>query len=113
MFIIIFESNTLLKARRPSGGIYIVIRKNLRNPCKKSKGVKFIKDNEYMTWVKLSKDTLNTDNDIFICAAYFPPENSTYYSEPSHKDTLQKLVRYISNFMVEGDIILLGDFNAV
>ena len=56
-----------------------------------------------MTWVKLSKETLNTGNDIFICVAYFTPE---YSRKELERDTC------ISNCMVEGDIVLLGDFNA-
>ena len=58
------------KAGRYSGGITLLVKTYLR------KGVKIIDNSEGLLWFKLSKDFFNLRDDLYICAAYIPPQNS-------------------------------------
>ena len=60
-------------ARRPSGGVSILIRNHIRSPRYRTKGATFVKENEYYTWMKLDKGALSYERNIYICAIYLPP----------------------------------------
>ncbi len=98
-------------ARRPSGGISVLIRKNLRSKKDGIMGIQIIKDNDFVVWIKLSKKSFNVANDIYIGAVYIPPENSTIYVGKDN-DPFHMLEQDILKFQSLGEIILLGDFNA-
>lgn len=93
-------------AKKSSGGIAILLKDNLR------KGVKIIKGaiNE-CAWIKLDKNFFNMPKDLFIGAVYIPPRNSTY-SKNIDYDPYHELENEIINYTVQGDIMLVGDFNA-
>ena len=64
------------KARKGSGGIVVLVKKELR------KGVTFIKSKVLphdVIWVKLSKTFFKGwSENLFLCVAYFSPANSSY-----------------------------------
>ena len=59
-------------------------------------------------WCKLDKSCLGTTQDIYLCGAYNPPLNSTYFSP----DIFEESEKDISFFNSQGSILLLGDLNA-
>ncbi len=99
------------KARRASGGISILIRHHLRGKPR-NKGANIVKESECFVWLKLDKNILNITNNIFICAVYIPPEDSTYWNKQHDFDPFQILEQDIITFQEQGDVILIGDFNA-
>ena len=98
------------KARRPSGGLCVMIRNSLRSNKKVGKGIKFVRENEYSIWMMIDKKYFNIKEDIFLGELYIP--NSTYYKSEGHKDPFLELEKDISHFTSLGNIVLMGDFNA-
>ena len=60
---------------KPSGGISVGVRTNLR------KGVKILpfSSSEYI-WIRLDRKFFNLKRDLFIAGAYIAPRNSHYFS---------------------------------
>ena len=50
---------------------------------------------------------MGTQQHIYLCGVYIPPENSKYFSPQNFADLENDIVQYRS----KGDIILSGDFN--
>ena len=92
------------KARRSSGGIAVYFRNYLKlEICACS--------SEDLLWVKFPKAVSGHTTDIFLCVAYIPPAQSPRHHEVS-RDIFQSLSEDIHNFMDQGEIILIGDFNS-
>jgi exonuclease III len=91
---------------RTYGGISILFRIEI------SKGIDWIDNtcNEYV-WFKLRKQFFGLEKDLFICAIYMPPEN-TSYSKSNHLDTFEMIERDIVHYGQTGNILLIGDMNA-
>ena len=95
----------LAKRGRNSGGVSIFIKKEIK------KGVKFVQKSEGFIWVKLEKKFFNTPEDIFLCAAYIPPQYSV--SKATIKvNFFETLKENIRKFQCMGNVILAGDFNS-
>ena len=93
------------KAKRFSGGITIIIRKELKS------GVKIIQYNSpYFLWVKLDRKFFSLDSDMYVCGVYMPPETSTIYQ--TYPEPFELLETDILKFSQLGSVALLGDFNA-
>ncbi|CAC5415300.1 unnamed protein product [Mytilus coruscus] len=92
------------KSKRHSGGIIIYIKKEIfkgiTNLSKASTSPNRI-------WLKLDKSFFGYEKDLFLCAVYIPPYNSTHLD-----DDFQNLENEIVKFAVKGEIALIGDFNA-
>jgi hypothetical protein len=56
------------KARRPSGGVTVMSKYHLRA------GIKVALNTEGFIWLKLEKNFFNFINDVYLCAAYIPPQ---------------------------------------
>ena len=90
---------------RYSGGITVFIHKDV---CA---GAKLLEINEYYAWFRLNKNDFGTEEDIYICFLYIPPDGSSAYSVTDLnafnvlEDTYQKYSR-------KGGVLLMGDFNA-
>ena len=52
-------------------------------------------------WCKLDKSCLGTTQDIYLCGAYIPPLNSTYFLP----DIFEELEKDISFFNSQGSIL--------
>ena len=95
-----------VKINRYFGGIAVLYKKELKN------GLSFLehRNNDYI-WLKLSKEFFNFDEDLYMCVAYIPPENSNYYKVRG-QDTFSYIENDILRYSCLGKIALLGDFNA-
>lgn len=93
-------------SRLNSGGVTVLVKSSHR------KGVKFVdkESNEAFVWWKLEKTFFNLISDIFVCTVYIPPQNSSQEIR-LNTDRFENLQKY-NKFLVLGDIILCGDFNA-
>ena len=98
------------RARRPSGGITILLRHNLR-AIGNTKITTIVKETEFCIWCKLDKHHFNTPTDIYICAIYIPPQYSTFWNNHAF-DPFEMLEQDILQFQNKGEVLLLGDFNA-
>ena len=94
------------KAWRPSGGISILIRNDLRSNKGKGKGITFLKENEYCIWMKICREYFELEADIYICGVYIPPVNSTFFNNPSHNNPFAELEKDISDLVTKGNLIL-------
>ncbi len=63
---------------------------------------------KYYIWLKLKKELLLTDRELFVCTIYIPPSESPYSSE----DTFLTLETEISYFQAQGNVLICGDTNA-
>ena len=62
------------KNNRTYGGLAILYKNSLQ------KGIKFLEhsNNDYV-WIKICKNFFTFSQDIYMCVAYIPPENSPFY----------------------------------
>ncbi len=90
-------------ARRNSGGICIFLNRDI------AKGVTFVKKqtSPNIVWLRLCKLFFNLPHNIYIGAVYIPPEGSPYFD-----NTFSILEKDISQLSTDGQILLMGDFNA-
>ena len=93
------------KAIRFSGGITILIKSCFRP------GTKLVTDEEGFIWFKLLKSFFKLDNDIFICATYIPPHNTTSHIN-NKTDYWEILTNSLANYSCKGNILITGDLNA-
>ncbi|KAH7306470.1 hypothetical protein KP509_22G014500 [Ceratopteris richardii] len=105
-----WETSHRLNARsghgtRGSGGVAAVLFREELQPLLHI--VRRDEDARYM-WVRLRADT---DRFLYIAICYFPPSTSVY-AAPSGQSPFSLLDDDIWEFSRDGDIILLGDFNA-
>ena len=97
------------RSKNPSrlrGGVSILIKSSIR------KGVKiFDSSGTDIIWLRLCKEYFNFEKDMYICALYISPSNSTYLQR-TDKDVFNTLENDIIKFSRKGTIMLLGDLNA-
>ena len=76
------------------------------------KGIKFLqhKNDDYV-WMQLCKEFFNLKEDYFLCYAYVPPANSSYYVK-RNDDTMAHIESDIMLYSTRGQVMLCGDFNA-
>lgn len=104
-YIEIMSPSTKLKGvtqGRDSGGMLIWYKANL------VQYIELIKKGEFSIWLKIKKDLITTDKDVFLCAAYIPPSQSPYFNE----DSFSILEDEISYFQAQGSVLICGDLNA-
>ena len=74
--------------------------------------VKVIETNQYgIIWVKISKDLFSTDDDVFICHMYIPPNVSKVFSSTDF-DFFDQLELDIVKYNDLGKVYISGDLNA-
>ena len=92
------------KTSRKSGGIGIFVKNthiaNLH--CIDS-------DSEYVQWFKMSKDLMNTDDDVFFGVVYIPPDRTKYFSTDLYDSCMQEIEAFTSRHKY---VVLMGDFNS-
>ena len=95
---------------RPMGGTVIVTKPETR------KLMSILKSKcETFCWLKFTKEKLNLDKGLFVCAAYIPPIDSSSRRNQNQNDKyeqfdiLQEENLYYSTF---GETIIMGDLNA-
>ena len=91
-------------ARRHSGGILLYCKKNI---CR---GITKLENNHPdIQWIKLDKHFFGLNYDIYMCAIYIKPENS---SNTDDIDIFYLLRRDIEKFSKLGRISFFGDMNS-
>ena len=95
---------------RPSGGIVVLIKKELENY------IQIIQTNiSHVLCFKLKKNLLKTSKDILYLCTYVHPSNSIFYSNKEYENTLDMLENFITEELIKDDdldILLCGDLNA-
>ena len=62
-------------------------------------------------WIKFEKDFFKLKNDLYLCAAYIPPSNSSYTQKLDH-DLTDLIEKDLLVYKQKGDVLILGDLNA-
>lgn len=98
------RKNVHVNARRRSGGIGVLIKKDIRHYFSEKR-----KHEDVIIWFALNKNMMGRDKDIMIAAIYIPPDDSSHQLsvDPYHLLTLD-----VNDFMENNDVIICGDFNA-
>ena len=93
--------------KKGSGGLAILAKKHIRP------GIKFEKiiSSDFI-FIKLCKKFFRMPEDVYICAAYLPPINSSYAHKAQNASLFDVLEDEISKYSRKGQVILLGDLNA-
>lgn len=99
------------KAKRDSGGVIIYYKQKYFGY------IKLISINTNgLVWIKLDKTFFGTDNDIYICSCYIPPEDSNVYKNINSQlfefDFFELLSNDIRHYSELGDILITGDLNS-
>ena len=69
--------------------------------------IELIKKGDFSIWIKIKKEVVSTERDIFMCTAYIPPSDSPYYNENS----FSVLEDEISSYQTQGNVLICGDLN--
>ena len=78
------------KAFRHSGGIMVMVKNHVKP------GVKVALNTEGFIWLKLEKSFFNFINDVYLCAAYIPPQ---YSSKNVHMKTDYFIYLFVSIYL--------------
>ena len=94
------------KINRYFGGLVIYYR------CELRPGLKFLpnKTSDYV-WLKLCKNFMHIEKDLYMCCVYIPPENSSYY-KALNINLLELIEEETSVYSHQGSVLLMGDMNA-
>lgn len=95
-------------AKRYSGGIAALVRKNLID------GISYIQSPNlprHVIWLKLSKSFFTWINDLYLAIVYLSPEHSSL-TVRENPDFFDKLESDLAFFSQKGKVLLTGDFNA-
>ena len=90
------------KKGRKSGGIAVVIKKELKT------AVKIYKETEYGLWIKIKSNVLKCKKDVYICGIYLPGDKSPYVIQ----NPFELMEQDISDMPGDVETLLLGDLNA-
>ena len=91
------------RSGRNSGGIVVLIKQKF------TKEIKWLDKNcLYGSWLKIDKNTLESDKNLYIGGVYVPPRNSDY----AIRDCFKLLEDDIQLLSEDGCCIILGDMNA-
>ncbi len=87
-----------VKKGRDSGGIIVWFKEHLWQY------IQPVKKGTTHIWIKLKKEILCLDEDLYLCASYIPPCESPYYNEDIFS-TLQSEIIYFQSL---GPVLLVG-----
>ena len=95
---------------RPSGGIVLLIRKEIQRFCK------VISSNiSHILAVRIDKTLFGRKRDVVLVATYIHPGGSVFYSDKDYDSTLEELEQFMvdySDTTEEADFMIAGDLNA-
>ena len=89
-----------------NGGLAILRKNKLKNYIKILPNT--CKD---FQWIKFEKEYFQLESDVYLCAVYIPPANSSYTKHLSY-DILELIEKDILKFKSKGEILICGDCNA-
>ena len=91
---------------RFSGGISFYFRSDLK------KYISVVESNQYgIIWIKISKELFTSDDDVFICHSYIPPNISRVFSSTDF-DFFEQIEIAIVKYNDIGKVFVSGDFNS-
>ena len=94
------------RARKPSGGIGILIKSKYVD----DNTISIVKSTDFIVWLKIKQ--INQD-DLFIGAVYIPPlDSSSMTSNFKDNNAFDLIQQDVVQFMQIGNVALCGDFNA-
>ena len=94
------------RGNKPSGGLAVYIHNSVKP------GVTFLsRPGSETLWIKLDCDFFNLRKDIYCCFVYAAPSNSPYLKRLDI-DIYEHLTSETSEFVGQGSLCLMGDFNA-
>ena len=91
-------------SKRGQAGVSVLIRDHHQNFVSRIHS-----DSPNIIWCRLDKQLLGLQADIFLAAVYLPPLQS---QRRAGEDVISILEREIHKYSTQGQILLLGDFNA-
>ena len=91
-------------AIRQSGGITVLAKSHARL------GLKPMEDTEGFLWFRLEKSLFQLENDIFLCGACIPPNNTTP-TITTGTDYFRKLNELLIKYKDKGDVLIIVDLN--
>ena len=91
-------------SRRGQAGVSVLIRDHHQNFVSRIHS-----DSPNIIWCRLDKQLLGLQADIFLAAVYLPPLQS---QRKAGEDVISILEKEIHKYSTQGQILLLGDFNA-
>ena len=74
-------------------------------------GLKLVEYMEGFLWFQLEKSLFQFEDDIFLCGAYIPPNNTTP-TITTKTDYFGKLNEMLVKYKDKGHILIMGDLNA-
>ena len=92
---------------RPNGGLACFVRLPLASYA----SVWRVTHDVFLLWLRLDK-SLGLHRDLYVCAAYVAPRNSSHYERATSVDVFEQLLCDIADAQILGDVLLAGDFNA-
>ena len=95
---------------RPSGGIVLLIRKELKKFCKI-----LATNTSHVLAVRIDKSLLDRRKDIVLVATYIHPTGSVFYTDKDYNCTLEELEQFLVDYTdtnEDADIVVAGDLNA-
>ena len=91
-------------SRRGQAGLSVLIRDHHQNFVSRVHS-----DSPNIIWCRLDKQLLGLQAGIFLAAVYLPPLQS---QRKAGEDVISILEKEIHKYSIQGQILLLGDFNA-
>ena len=64
---------------------------------------------EYISWLKISKQLLQTEDDLLLGTVYIPPQQSRFFNEDEFELFEQEIASAMSSYK---NVCTMGDFNA-
>ena len=95
---------------RPSGGLVLMIKKELQRYCKVISSTA-----SHILAVRIDKSLFDRKKDIVLVATYVHPSGSVFYSDKDYECTLEELEQFIVDYTdtnEEIDFVIAGDLNA-
>ena len=95
------------KGYKAHGGIAVFVKQEL---IEANAITEIKRSSENVLWIKIKKEFLKEDKDIFIGSVYFSPQ--TKKNKTLTEALIQELASDIIHFEQRGNVIIQGDFNA-
>ena len=100
----VYTNNRKKITRYRSGGIALIIRNSILSHIEILKN-----ESKLISWMKISKDLLLSNEDVYLGIIYNPPYRSKYAQEDPYLEIQLELDRVCSN---RKNILLCGDWNS-
>ena len=100
----VYSTVKIAVSKRGQAGVSVLIRDHHQNCFSRIHS-----DSPNIIWCRLDKQLLGLQVDIFLAAGYLPPLQS---QRKAGEDIISILEKEIQKYSPQGQILLLGDFNA-